>query len=80
MTGGVARVMRAIALVGAAVIFVAGAALNWIVLSELYGSGPPYYGRTTNMDKWTSPWPELAILDGMLVLVVLGLLVYARLR
>ena len=26
-------------------------------LSEAYGSGAPYYGRATNMDKWNSPWP-----------------------
>jgi len=28
-----------------------------------YGNGPPYYGRTTNMDKWESPIPTLVILD-----------------
>ena len=80
MTGGIARVMRAIAVVGAVVVFVAGVALNWLLLDELYGSGPPYYGRTTNMDKWTSPWPDLAILDAMLLVVVAGLLFYARRR
>ena len=32
----------------------------WIVytnLNEAYGSGPPHYSMTTNMDKWSSPWP-----------------------
>ena len=33
------------------------AVLGWInydLLTEAYGSGPPHYGRTANMDKWTS--------------------------
>ncbi len=41
-----------------AIIALGGAA--WIsagLLAEAYGAGPPYYGRTVNMDKWTSPWP-----------------------
>lgn len=25
--------------------------INFSALSEAYGSGPPYYSRTTNMDK-----------------------------
>ena len=32
----------------------------WIIyinLDEAYGSGPPHYSMTTNMDKWNSPWP-----------------------
>ena len=33
------------------------------VVAESYGSGPPYYGRTTNMDKWTSPVPGLLAID-----------------
>lgn len=33
------------------------------VLSEAFGSGPPYYGRTTNMDKWQNPLPLLIPLD-----------------
>ena len=38
-------------------------AVTYIALSEAYGSGPPYYGRTQNMDKWTDPIPVLALLD-----------------
>lgn len=37
--------------------------LNLAVLAEAYGAGPPFYGRTTNMDKWASPWPWLAPID-----------------
>ncbi len=35
-------------------------AAGWIIylaLNEAYGAGPPYYAMTTNMDKWSSPWP-----------------------
>lgn len=36
---------------------------NYGVIAESYGSGPPYYGRTTNMDKWTNPVPGLLAID-----------------
>jgi len=49
-------------------------AINAINLLDAYGSGAPYYSRTTNMDKWTNPLPALAVLDlGMLVVVALGI-------
>ena len=32
-------------------------------LTEALGSGPPYYSRTINMDKWSNPVPYLLILD-----------------
>lgn len=53
--------------------------VNVINLWEAYGSGPPHYGRTTNMDKWTNPWPALLVLDGLAVAVCL-LLYRFRLR
>jgi hypothetical protein len=28
-----------------------------------FGDGPPYYGQTTNMDKWENPIPLLAVID-----------------
>ena len=31
---------------------------------EYYGDGPPYYGRTTNMDKWQSPVNKLLLSNG----------------
>ena len=37
--------------------------VNVISLQEAFGTGPPYYGRTTNMDKWHNPIPFLAVLD-----------------
>ncbi len=53
--------MRALRWIVAAIVV--GGAL-WIgvdLLREAYGAGPPYYGRTVNMDKWTSPWALLAV-------------------
>ena len=38
-----------------------------------FGSGPPYYNQTTNMDKWQNPIPYLVGLD-LIVLVVIFLL------
>lgn len=56
--------------------------LAWVtydVALESYGSGPPYYGRTTNMDKWTNPAPGLLAID-LPGLGVAGGLVYLGLR
>jgi hypothetical protein len=42
------------------------AVLAWAsygIIVESYGPGPPYYGRTTNMDKWTNPVPGLLTID-----------------
>lgn len=38
-----------------------------------FGSGPPYYSQTTNMDKWQNPILYLVGLD-FIVLVVMFLL------
>ncbi len=54
------RALLVVALAYGAVLAILDAAL----LDEAYGSGPPYYGRTTNMDKWDSPAPLLALLNG----------------
>ncbi|MCO6392564.1 hypothetical protein GTW25_16180 [Aliihoeflea aestuarii] len=45
----------------------------WIgigLMGEAYGSGPPHYGGTANMDKWTSPWPAVLLLAGLATIVV----------
>jgi hypothetical protein len=52
----------------------AAAWFNYAVLTEAFGSGPPYYGRTTNMDKWTNPVPAIVAVD--LVAVVAALLLW----
>jgi uncharacterized membrane protein len=45
-------------------------AINAVNLCEAYGDGPPYYSRTTNMDKWTNPMPVVAVIDVMAVAVL----------
>jgi hypothetical protein len=54
-----------------AVVLLAGVA--WFNV-EAYGGGPPYYGRTTNMDKWSDPVPVLLVVDGATLAVVAALL------
>lgn len=50
------------------------AAFNLVNLIEAYGSGPPYYSRTVNMDKWQSPIPVLVVIDvATFVLLALGI-------
>ncbi|TRX76053.1 hypothetical protein [Pseudomonas mangiferae] len=40
---------------------------------DAYGPGAPYYGRSTNRDKWSDPRPILLVVDGGVVLLVFGL-------
>lgn len=40
---------------------------------DAYGPGEPYYGRSTNRDKWSDPRPILLVVDGGVVLLVFGL-------
>lgn len=54
------------------VIVVSAAFVNYAAITEAYGEGAPYYGRTTNMDKWTSPVPTLAAVDVLAVVLLLG--------
>ncbi|MBB5411510.1 hypothetical protein OKW30_001120 [Paraburkholderia sp. Clong3] len=62
-------------------LVVAVAAFNVINLDEAYGSGEPYYSRTTNMDKWSDPLPVLAVVDGVAVIVIaVGFLLWRRMR
>lgn len=56
--------------VGLLVLVGAIVAFNAINLSEAFGNGPPYYGRTTNMDKWSNPLPVLAGVDALGVLAI----------
>jgi hypothetical protein len=53
----------------------AAVAATWVsvdLLQEAYGAGPPHYGRTANMDKWTSPWPVVLAVDGAALAVLIG--------
>lgn len=54
------------------VVIAASCALLWLhgsALSEAFGEGPPYYGRTMNMDKWSDPRPALVLLDSGVIVV-----------
>jgi multisubunit Na+/H+ antiporter MnhC subunit len=59
-------------------ILAAAAYVNYVNLAEAFGPGPPHYGRTTNMDKWSDPIPFLLAIDAAAVaaLVVLGALLW----
>ncbi len=37
-----------------------------------FGSGPPYFSRTTNMDKWANPLPFLLVFDVVAVGILVG--------
>jgi hypothetical protein len=43
---------------------------NYTHLVEAFGNGPPYYGRTMNMDKWTNPVPILLVIDTITILLL----------
>ncbi|BEU71625.1 hypothetical protein JK151_16540 (plasmid) [Ralstonia syzygii subsp. celebesensis] len=44
--------------------------VNIDTLIGAFGDGPPYYGRTTNMDKWENPIPKLVALDAVAVIIL----------
>jgi len=68
-----------VALVSAVVLLTGVAWLNVVNLAEAYGDGPPYYGRTTNMDKWSDPVPVLLLVDAV-ALTLVGVLLAAGIR
>ena len=44
--------------------------VNFTNLIETYGSGPPYYNRTTNMDKWQSPVLYLVLINAVSLVAI----------
>lgn len=69
---------RCVALLAVTGCAVSGARIH-STYSEYYGDGPPYYGGTTNMDKWQSPVADLVVATGVLVLSF-AVLVYLATR
>ncbi len=62
-----------------AVATASGAAwITAINLVEAYGPGAPFYGRTTNMDKWESPIAFLMVVDGLALGIIVVLIAVAR--
>ncbi|MEX3955185.1 hypothetical protein [Trinickia sp. EG282A] len=70
-----AQLLLGIALLALAASIVA---FNVININEAFGHGPPYYGRTTNMDKWFNPLPVLAAVDSLGVLVIAACMYFMR--
>lgn len=54
--------LAALMFVLAAMVLAAATFVSYEALIEAYGSGPPYYSRTTNMEKWTDPLQDVALL------------------
>jgi hypothetical protein len=59
------RTLAWIVLAACATIGVLVVSLNVSEIVGAFGDGPPYYGRTTNMDKWRNPIPILLAVDFM---------------
>jgi hypothetical protein len=57
--------LRILRWLGPVVILGVCIVLDYRILTEAYGDGPPYYGRTVNMDKWTSPLLPLLVVNGL---------------
>ena len=55
-------------------------AFNVVNLTEAFGSGPPYYDRTTNMDKWSNPLPVLAAVDALGVFAIAAFFYFVKRR
>lgn len=62
----------------ALIVFALAAYVTTTNLVDAYGSGQPFYGMTTNMDKWESPVGFLVGLNALalLFIVVLGRLAF----
>ena len=71
--------LRRLSWIVLAVTLVMVAAFNYTNIEEAYGSGPPYYGPSTNMDKWIEPLPVMAAVDVATALLV-ATLIYMLLR
>jgi hypothetical protein len=68
-----------IGLLGVVLVLALCAWFDYGMVAEYYGDGPPYYGRTVNMDKWSSPLPLLAVVN-LGALAVAGVIVRATVR
>lgn len=63
-----------------AILLLAGVAFaTYEALAEAYGAGPPYYSRTTNMDKWSDPLPDILFAD-IIAAAVAGVFVWVGAR
>jgi hypothetical protein len=64
------RTTRTVLLLAMCIVALLVAAFNVSNLIEAYGSGPPYYSRTVNMDKRQSPLPVLSAIDAVALVLL----------
>ncbi|SDR41207.1 hypothetical protein SAMN05443245_5679 [Paraburkholderia fungorum] len=69
------RIALGVALLALVALIVVFNVLNF---GEAFGSGPPYYGRTTNMDKWSNPLPVLAAVDALGILAIAAYMYFMK--
>ncbi len=65
-------------IVGTLAMLAAVAWLNYDAIVGAFGDGPPYYARSTNMDKWENPVPTLIVLDATAVAIALFIFRWSR--
>lgn len=72
------RIASLVCAAAALIVFALAVYVTAANLADAYGIGPPYYGMTTNMDKWESPVGFLVGLNALalLLIVVLGRLAF----
>ena len=78
MSKGVRRTLSVIAGCLATLALIGGLLRTRATWLEYYSDGPPYYGRTTNMDKWESPVMGLVIADAIHLALLVGFGTIAR--
>ncbi len=52
--------------------------VNYDAIVGAFGDGPPYYGQSTNMDKWESPVSTLLIVDALALAIALIVMRWSR--
>ena len=67
------NIKNAIFWVGTLLIVLFCIFVNYTNLIEAYGDGPPYFNRTTNMDKWQSPILFLVIVNSIALIAIFSI-------
>ena len=78
MSKGVRRTLSVSAGCFATLALIGGVLRTRATWLEYYSDGPPYYGRTTNMDKWESPVMDLVTTDAIHLTLLVGFGTIAR--
>lgn len=70
----VIAIKRMLATLPAIAIWIGLFFFNAVNLWGAFGTGPPFYDRSVNMDKWVNPWPVLLLIDLPAIAISYGLL------